>query len=37
MDEDGYKRDPRNSELAEINQQINGQNERIKNITKVAE
>lgn len=36
-DDFGYKRDPRHSELVEINQQIDGHNERIKNIARVAE
>lgn len=37
MDEEGYRRDPRHSELVDINSQINNHNERIKNITRVAE
>jgi hypothetical protein len=36
MDDEGYRRDPRHSELVEINSQINDHNERIKNITRVA-
>jgi hypothetical protein len=36
-DKEGYKRDPRHSELVEINSKIHDHNERIKNIARVAE
>jgi len=37
MDDEGFRRDPRHSELVDINSQIHNHNERIKNIARTAE